>query len=134
MLVVDDSYNSSPPAMGSVLETLRLSEPRGRRVLVMGDMLELGEMKAALHREAGRRAGAAGIQLLIAVGPLAQETAEAARRAGVENVHYYADSTACAHSVGELVGDGDLIVVKGSRGVHMGRVVRALTSSFAEGS
>jgi UDP-N-acetylmuramoyl-tripeptide--D-alanyl-D-alanine ligase len=134
MLLVDDSYNSSPPALASVLETLRLSEPQGRRVLVMGDMLELGPMKAALHREAGRRLGAAGIQMLMAVGQLTHETADAAKRAGVGEVQHYADSIRCAESIGDLVRDGDLIVVKGSRGLRMGRIVRALISRFAEGN
>jgi UDP-N-acetylmuramoyl-tripeptide--D-alanyl-D-alanine ligase len=133
MLLVDDSYNSSPPALASVLETMRLSEPRGRRVLVMGDMLELGPMKAALHREAGRRAAAAGVQMLVAVGPLCKEAAEAARRAGVGEVRYYADSAAGADAICDLLGDGDLIVVKGSRAMHMGRIVRALTARFGEG-
>lgn len=134
MVLVDDSYNSSPPALASVLETLRVSEPRGRRVLVMGDMLELGPMDAALHREAGRRAGAAGIQMLVAVGPMSREAAEAARRGGVGEVHHYGDSTSCAASVGDHLGDGDLIVVKGSRGIHLGKVVRALEERFGERS
>jgi UDP-N-acetylmuramoyl-tripeptide--D-alanyl-D-alanine ligase len=134
MVLIDDSYNSSPPALASVLEALRLSDPRGRRVLVMGDMLELGPMKAALHREAGRRAGAAGVQMLLAVGAQSKETAEAARRGGVGEVHHYGDSGACAESIADLLGDGDLIVVKGSRAMHMGRVVRALTARFGEGS
>jgi UDP-N-acetylmuramoyl-tripeptide--D-alanyl-D-alanine ligase len=132
MLLVDDSYNSSPPALASVLETMRLSEPRGRRVLVAGDMLELGPMKTPLHREAGRRAAAAGVQMLVAVGPLSKETAESARRTGVGEVHHHVDSKSCAESLGEFLGDGDLIVVKGSRGMRMGRVVRALTDQFGE--
>jgi len=132
MILVDDSYNSSPPALASVLETLRVSEPRGRRVLVMGDMLELGSMDAALHREAGRRAGAAGIQMLVAVGPMSRETADAARRGGVGEVHHYNDSNSAVESIGEHLGDGDLIVVKGSRGIHLGRVVRSLQERFGE--
>jgi UDP-N-acetylmuramoyl-tripeptide--D-alanyl-D-alanine ligase len=132
ILLVDDSYNSSPPALAAVLETLRLSEPNGRRVLIMGDMLELGPMKEALHREAGRRLGAAGIGMLVAVGTLAQETAETARRTGIDEVHHYPDSARCAESIGELLGDGDLVLVKGSRGTHMGRVVRALTAGPGE--
>jgi len=132
IMVVDDSYNSSPPALASVLETLRLSDPRGRRVLVMGDMLELGPMKTALHREAGRRAGAAGVQMLMSVGAMAKETAEAARKKGVGEVHYYGDSATCAKSIGDFLSDGDLIVVKGSRDVRMGRVVRALLEQFGE--
>jgi UDP-N-acetylmuramoyl-tripeptide--D-alanyl-D-alanine ligase len=126
MLLVDDSYNSSPPALAAVLETLRLSEPAGRRVLVFGDMLELGPMGAALHREAGRRAATAGVQLLMAVGPMSRETAESARRAGVGEVHYHADSKACAESILEYLSDGDLILVKGSRGMRMERVVESL--------
>jgi len=131
-VLVDDSYNSSPPALASVLETLRLSEPNGRRVLIMGDMLELGPMKEALHREAGRRLGAAGIGMLVAVGTLAQETAETARRTGIDEVHHYPDSARCAESIGKLLGDGDLVLVKGSRGTHMGRVVRALIAGPGE--
>jgi UDP-N-acetylmuramoyl-tripeptide--D-alanyl-D-alanine ligase len=131
MVLMDDSYNSSPPALASVLETLRLTEPAGRRVLVMGDMLELGPMQGALHREAGRRAAAAGVHVLMAVGPLTRETADAARRAGVGQVHHYADSAECAKSIAEYLRDGDLIVVKGSRGMHLGKVVRALTAQTA---
>ena len=91
-----------------------------------------GSMDAALHREAGRRAGAAGIQMLIAVGPMSRETADAARRGGVSEVHHYDDSKVCAESMSEHLGDGDLIVVKGSRGIHLGRVVRALQERFGE--
>jgi UDP-N-acetylmuramoyl-tripeptide--D-alanyl-D-alanine ligase len=132
MVLVDDSYNSSPPAVASVLETLRLSEPRGRRVLVFGDMLELGPMEKALHREAGRRAAAAGVTMLVAVGPLARETAEAGRRAGLPQVHHYPDSSSCAESLAEFLRDGDLIVVKGSRRMRMERVVEALLNAFEE--
>ncbi len=81
-----------------------------------------------------RRLGAAGIQMLVAVGHLTQDTADAARRAGVGEVHHYADSVRCAESIGDLLRDGDLIVVKGSRGLRMGRIVRALISRFAEGN
>ena len=69
MMLVDDSYNSSPPALASVLETLRLSEPPGRKVLVMGDMLELGRVEGALHREAGKRAAAGGSAAAVRRGP-----------------------------------------------------------------
>jgi UDP-N-acetylmuramoyl-tripeptide--D-alanyl-D-alanine ligase len=128
IVLVDDSYNSSPPALASVLETMRLSEPRGRRVLVVGDMLELGQMKTALHREVGRRAGTARVQMLVGVGPLSKETTEAAQRAGVGEVQHYADSAVCAEALGDRLGDGDLVLIKGSRGMRMGRVVRALIS------
>jgi UDP-N-acetylmuramoyl-tripeptide--D-alanyl-D-alanine ligase len=126
MILIDDSYNCSPAALASVLETLRLCEPPGRKVMVMGDMLELGRIESALHREAGKRAAASGVQLLVAVGPLSRVTAETARRAGVPEVHHHADSTKAAESITEFLKDGDLIVVKGSRGMRMERVVEAL--------
>jgi UDP-N-acetylmuramoyl-tripeptide--D-alanyl-D-alanine ligase len=132
MVLVDDSYNSSPAALASVLETLRVSEPTGRRVLVMGDMLELGRMEGALHREAGKRAASAGVKLLFAVGALSRAAAESARRAGVPEVHHHADSAKAAESVAEYLEDGDLIVVKGSRGMTMERVVQALLAELGE--
>jgi UDP-N-acetylmuramoyl-tripeptide--D-alanyl-D-alanine ligase len=128
MILVDDSYNCSPAALASVLETLRLSDPPGRKVMIMGDMLELGRIESALHREAGKRAAAGGVQLLVAVGPLSRVTAETARRAGVPEVHHHADSVKASQSIAEFLKDGDLIVVKGSRGMRMERVVDALTA------
>jgi UDP-N-acetylmuramoyl-tripeptide--D-alanyl-D-alanine ligase len=132
MLLVDDSYNCSPAALASILETLRLSHADGRKVLVMGDMLELGRVEGALHREAGKRAAAAGVELLVAVGPLSRSAVETARRAGVPEVHHHADSEKAAESLGEFLKDGDLIVVKGSRAMHLERVVGALTANRAE--
>ncbi len=130
IVMIDDTYNSSPPALTSMLDTLHVSKPVGRRVLIFGDMLELGPMENALHAEAGRRAAAAGVQVLFAVGPMARETVEAARRAGVPEIHHYNDSTKAADSIGEFLRDGDLVVVKGSRGLHMGKVARELARTF----
>jgi UDP-N-acetylmuramoyl-tripeptide--D-alanyl-D-alanine ligase len=131
LTVVDDTYNSSPAALASVLETLRNSRPKsGRKVLVMGDMLELGTVEGALHREAGKRAASAGVQMLVAVGPLSRQSAESARRAGVPEVHLHTDSKKCAQSLIEYVKNGDLLVVKGSRGMRMERVVEALRAEF----
>ena len=132
MLLVDDSYNCSPAALASVLETLRLSESAGRRVLVLGDMLELGRVELALHREAGKRAAAAGVKLLFAVGPLSRATAESARRSGVPEVHHHSDSARAAEAIAEYLRPGDLIVVKGSRAMRMERVVQALTARREE--
>lgn len=129
--VIDDSYNASPSAVASVLETLRQSDPRGRRVLIVGDMLELGHLETALHREVGRLAGDSGIGMLIAVGKLTRTTAEAARIAGVHEVHHFADAEQTIREIGGLLSDGDLIVVKGSRGMQMERVVKRLVEQLA---
>jgi UDP-N-acetylmuramoyl-tripeptide--D-alanyl-D-alanine ligase len=72
------------------------------------------------------------VQLLVAVGPLSRVTAETARRAGVPEVHHHADSVKAAQSITEFLKDGDLIVVKGSRGMRMERVVEALTAMNRE--
>jgi UDP-N-acetylmuramoyl-tripeptide--D-alanyl-D-alanine ligase len=132
MLLIDDSYNCSPAALASILETLRLNEAEGRKVLVLGDMLELGRVEGALHREAGKRAAAAGVGLLVAVGTLARSAVETARRAGVAEVHHHPDSERAAESVAEFLRDGDLIVVKGSRAMRMERVVEAVISACGE--
>ena len=98
----------------------------------MGDMLELGEMKAALHRRGRQAHGSGGHPDARGGRPgCTQETADGARRAGVGEVHHHLDSVRCAESLGDLLRDGDLIVVKGSRGMHMDRIVRALIFRFA---
>jgi len=131
IVVVDDCYNASPSAMASVLETLRLSDPRGRRVLVMGDMLELGRLETALHREVGKRCGASGIGMLVTIGKPSRLTAEAARRAGVPEVHHHPEVNRAAESILEFLSDGDLIVVKGSRSMHLEVIVRRLVEQLA---
>lgn len=133
MILIDDSYNSNPAALASVLDTLRVSEPTGRKILVVGDMLELGHLRGALHREAGKRAGAAGVHLLVAVGTESRATAEVARRSGVPEVHHHGNSSKAAEEICDLVKEGDLIVIKGSRSMHMERVVQALTGRFGKG-
>lgn len=131
-LLVDDSYNSNPAALGSVLGTMRASAPAGRKVLVLGDMLELGNDETGLHREAGERAAAAGVAVLVGVGPRAKAAVEAARRAKVAETWHEPDAAAAARSVPARVGPGDLVVVKGSRGVHLEQVVEALLRRHGE--
>lgn len=131
IVLVDDSYNSSPAALASVLETLRVSEVTGRRILVMGDMLELGSVEGALHREAGKRAAAVGVDLLFSVGNLARQAAESGRRGGVSLVHHFPDADKAAEEIGGFLRPGDLVLVKGSRSVHLEKVVRQLCTDFA---
>lgn len=126
LTIVDDTYNSNPEALASVLGTLAASTPPGgRRVLVMGDMLELGPQSASFHKKAGEIAVDAGVAVLVAVGPLSRHAADAAASGGVE-VHTYLDAATAAARVPGLVRAGDLVVVKGSRGMRLERVVEAL--------
>jgi UDP-N-acetylmuramoyl-tripeptide--D-alanyl-D-alanine ligase len=92
----------------------------------MGDMLELGPAETALHREAGRQAAAAGVQLLVGVGARSRAAVEAARRARIGEAWHEQDAASAARSVPTRIGPGDLVVVKGSRGVHLELVVEAI--------
>ena len=101
----------------------------GRRVAVLGDMLELGEFAPEFHRQVGAAAAACGIARLHAVGPLAAETVRGAREAGLGDVHAHADATAAAAAVTAALRDGDLVVVKGSRGIHLETVRDAVVAA-----
>jgi UDP-N-acetylmuramoyl-tripeptide--D-alanyl-D-alanine ligase len=120
VVLVDDSYNSSPAALAHALDALG-SEPAARRVAVLGEMRELGEFSTALHEQSGHRAAAAGVALLIVVGGApARELAEAAIAAGMpaDKVHHFASSEDAAPAVSGWLRAGDVLLVKGSRGTR----------------
>jgi UDP-N-acetylmuramoyl-tripeptide--D-alanyl-D-alanine ligase len=131
VVIVDDTYNSNPQALASVLGTLKASMPAGRRVLVMGDMLELGLRSVAFHQDAGELAARSKVALLVGVGPLSRHAVDAARRAGIE-AHAADDAAQAARTVPGLTRQGDLVVVKGSRGVKLELVVEALITRRGE--
>jgi UDP-N-acetylmuramoyl-tripeptide--D-alanyl-D-alanine ligase len=124
--LVDDSYNSNPRALAEMVVALSKARHCYRRLVVAaGEMLELGEAAPALHMEAGRHLAECGIDLLIGVGGLAREIIKGARQAGmsVEQTIFCEDSTAAAELLLEKAEPGDLILVKGSRGVRMEVIV-----------
>ncbi|HSL19359.1 MAG TPA: UDP-N-acetylmuramoyl-tripeptide--D-alanyl-D-alanine ligase [Methylomirabilota bacterium] len=126
VVVVDDSYNASPVAMSRLLGLLAAAP--GRRVAVLGEMYELGEQSEAAHRRVGREAAAACDLLVATGGAGADELARAARDAGMpaSAVHRAADADAAGELVGGLLEPGDVVLVKGSRGVGLDRAVEAL--------
>lgn len=126
VVVVDDSYNSSPQALGAILQTLRHCHPAGRKIVVMGDMLELGPRETTYHREAGRRAAQVGVHILVGVGPRARAALDVARKAGVPETRHEKDATSAAETLPGLVRPGDLLLIKGSRAVGLEKVVDAL--------
>ena len=132
--VIDDSYNANPSATRRALEVLGGAVDRSRRVAVLGEMLELGHEAGRLHADVGRAAAAAHVDALIAVGGEAARTlADAAIEAGVTraNVWYVATSEEAAEVASRLVEPGDLVLVKGSRGVRTDHVVDRLKAEFA---
>jgi len=119
--VVDDSYNSNPNALSRALGVIGSETRFSRRIAVIGEMLELGKESEALHRRAGEEAAAAGLSVVIAVGgPPARELADQAVRSGLPaaSVHYVGNSNEAADLAASIVQPGDLVLVKGSRGIR----------------
>jgi UDP-N-acetylmuramoyl-tripeptide--D-alanyl-D-alanine ligase len=132
--LIDDSYNSSPSALRQTLTTLAVAEGCARRVAVLGEMLELGEHADRLHRESGRAAAEASLDVLITVGAApAGAMADAAIAAGMAagKVTHVPDREAAAELALRLIRPGDLILVKGSRGIGTDLVVERLKAEFA---
>jgi UDP-N-acetylmuramoyl-tripeptide--D-alanyl-D-alanine ligase len=132
--VIDDSYNSSPAALRRALEVVAHESRSGRKVAVLGEMLELGDHAVALHRDSGGAAAAAGLDLLFAVGgEPARELAAAAVGAGMRlaAVSYFEKSDDAAQAVARALQPGDLVLVKGSRGTRTDVVVDRLATELA---
>jgi UDP-N-acetylmuramoyl-tripeptide--D-alanyl-D-alanine ligase len=130
--VIDDSYNANPTATTRALDVLA-SAQAARRVAVLGEMLELGGRAADLHAEVGRAAAKARVDMLFAVGGApAAALADAAIDAGMPrgNVRHFTTSDEAAEAAIALVKAGDLVLVKGSRGVKTDRVVERLKAEL----
>jgi UDP-N-acetylmuramoyl-tripeptide--D-alanyl-D-alanine ligase len=126
VVVIDDCYNANPMSMQAAIADLA-GTAAARRVAVLGDMLELGPQAPELHREIGRRAQEHGVGLLVTVGPLAAEM----RAAFAGEAHSVPDAAAAAALLPSLLAPGDTVLVKGSRGVGLERVVTALAGCGA---
>jgi UDP-N-acetylmuramoyl-tripeptide--D-alanyl-D-alanine ligase len=132
--LIDDSYNSSPSALRGALETLRVATGSARKIAVLGEMLELGAHATALHEACGSAAAAAGLQVLVTVGgEPARAMADAAVRAGMPHgsVIYVTSSREAADAAAARTRAGDLVLVKGSRGIGVDAVVERLKAEFA---
>jgi len=127
ILLIDDTYNSNPRALLSAIETLALAKDR-RKVACIGEMLELGASSATLHREAGA-ALSAHVDLLLGVGAFAGEILSGASSLPPQAKRAFENSIELAAHIGALVRSHDAVLVKGSRGVRMERVVEALMAA-----
>jgi UDP-N-acetylmuramoyl-tripeptide--D-alanyl-D-alanine ligase len=126
VIVVNDCYNANPMSMRAALDELAASAA-ARRVAVLGDMLELGEVdERRYHRELGAQAARAGVALLVTVGPRAAWAGETYD--GGEHLHA-ADAAQAATLLAPRLRPGDTVLVKGSRGVALEAVSRCLATS-----
>ncbi len=128
--VINDSYNSNPAALMSMIETLVEGAGKGRTIVVAGEMLELGAGEVEIHRETGRKIAASGVDMLIGVRGLASEMVAGAQTAGFANPEFAVDSDAAGEMLVRTVNKGDVILVKGSRGVRMEKVIEKLLEKF----
>jgi UDP-N-acetylmuramoyl-tripeptide--D-alanyl-D-alanine ligase len=129
LTVINDSYNSSPTALNALAELLAATPGYRRRILAAGEMLELGTSSAELHRECGKLAGSlAGIDWIVGVRGDAAELIRAAIDAGhaPERAKFFENSDDAAKFLAEFVAAGDLLLLKGSRGVKMEKVLDAI--------
>jgi UDP-N-acetylmuramoyl-tripeptide--D-alanyl-D-alanine ligase len=128
VVLVADCYNANPMSMRAAIDDLSETAP-ARRVAVLGDMLELGPDAPRMHREIGEHAQALGVELLVTVGPLAAQM-----RGGFDGESYAAaDARAAGELLGGLLREDDTVLVKGSRGVGLERVLESLRGARGAG-
>jgi UDP-N-acetylmuramoyl-tripeptide--D-alanyl-D-alanine ligase len=122
--LINDAYNSNPEALKSMIRTLA-GMPAQRRILVAGEMLELGKEAEALHAASGKAAALAGIQIVIGVRGNARHIVEAAKQNGAEAL-FVETPEAAGEWLREHLKPGDAVLLKGSRGVRLERALDAL--------
>ena len=129
--VVDDSYNSNPRSLLSMASTLAEAKDKiKRRIVIAGEMLELGPEAPRMHREAGHEIARMGIDLLWGVRGLASEIVAGAHGQGLLATRFFESSDEAAVAAIDEAREGDLILVKGSRSVETDKVVKALKKKF----
>ncbi len=131
IVMIDDSYNANPDSVRAALRFLKQVRDRARRLVVMGDMRELGEAAPALHREMGTLAQQSGVDELVVLGEFAGMMSEGAREAGMapSHIHCVTSHQKAVTVLERLLGSRDIVLVKGSRGMTMERVVKAMITT-----
>lgn len=129
-VILDDSYNSSPAALELAIESVGDIKSLGRKIAVLGDMLELGSHTIDMHIKIGRKIPEL-FDMLVTVGQRAENFAEGALAAGMDRGHIliFSDSVSAGDYLNQVIKAGDLILVKGSQGVRMERVIERIMAN-----
>ncbi len=129
--IIRDCYNANPQSMQSALAALKEMAPPGRKIVVCGDMLELGESAREYHRRVGEYIAALGFDVLITVGELSQEVAAAAWENGMDEESIFTCSSTgeAGEKLARTVKFGDLVLIKGSREIGMERISECFITS-----
>jgi UDP-N-acetylmuramoyl-tripeptide--D-alanyl-D-alanine ligase len=131
IIVVNDSYNSNPESLVKMAEMFcEAARDSKRKILVAGEMLELGNYAEQMHKQAGEKLAALPIDVLIGVRGNAKLICEAAQSHGIKQIEFTDDSKTAAELLTNLVEEGDAVLVKGSRGVQTEIVVERLVEKF----
>jgi UDP-N-acetylmuramoyl-tripeptide--D-alanyl-D-alanine ligase len=131
--VIDDCYNSNPRALSEMIRFVGRLQGYQRKILVAGEMLELGPEGPELHRECGREAAKAGLASVIAVQGQATEILEGALEAGMDRwrLKFARDAVQAGDLLARMVKKGDVVLIKGSRGVKLEQVLNTLRAAFS---
>lgn len=130
--IINDTYNANPQSMKQAIEALRDMATDGRKILIAGDMLELGTFSGRFHHLVGKQAAESGIDLIVAVGKLAEHIGRGAQEAGMseKKIKLCAVTKEAREKVATLIKKGDTILVKGSRAMRMEEIVGDLEIQF----
>lgn len=131
--IINDCYNANPASMKAALQLLAQWSPARERIAVLGDMLELGPESGQLHRDVGQFLATQRLSRLIVCGTLGRDIAEGARRSGMagSQIEEVVDAAAAADHLKRTVRQGDVVLVKASRGMKMEQVVQVLVGMRA---
>jgi UDP-N-acetylmuramoyl-tripeptide--D-alanyl-D-alanine ligase len=134
--LINDSYNANPTSMQSALESLMQIKSEGKKIAVLGDMLELGEQSDVFHQEVGQKAAGLGVNLLITVGELAKDIAAGAIQSGLpkDKVFNFSDNNLALQFLLENLKEGDWVLIKGSRKMKMEEIVSGVQNLYSNQS
>jgi UDP-N-acetylmuramoyl-tripeptide--D-alanyl-D-alanine ligase len=132
LTILDDTYNASPKSFIAAIETIRDLSPKGRKILVAGDMLELGKRAPLAHKETGVYAAHSGIDMLITCGDLAGYIAQGAIEAGMKEQRIIScrSKEETEKKLSSLAKEGDTVLIKGSRAIGMEEIIDKLKSKY----
>jgi UDP-N-acetylmuramoyl-tripeptide--D-alanyl-D-alanine ligase len=130
--IYDDTYNSNPYALGRTLELMAQADVKGRRIAVIGDMLELGEKELDFHRDSGK-AIPQSVDVVIGVGARSKALLEGAKSAGFKTdaLHHFDDAQSAGTFLLDFIKPGDLVLLKASRGIGLDKIVTMLQPEAA---
>lgn len=130
--IINDAYNSNPVSAKGALDTIASMKVSGRKIVVFGDMLELGDKAEEYHAELGRKIAASKVDLLVLLGAFANVVKDAATKAGLDaaNVKVASDHSAAVELLSNYLKSGDLLLLKASRGIRLELVEQGLKATL----